>query len=252
VVSLSNQERPFDRLRVNGLDTIFKKSDRRLRYREVTGVVTGAEMFTGIIEEVGTVKSMQRGRLIISAKEVLKGTKLGDSISVNGACLTVTDISGDSFSVDVMAETVRRTGIETLLPGQGVNLERALPADGRFGGHFVQGHVDGTGKVLSMVPEGDAVLMEVAASPEIMHYLVEKGYIAVDGISLTVIRCDAKKFTVSLVSHTMRNTTLGKKKAGDVLNLEVDIMAKYVEKMKVESKPGISLEFLGEHGFLSG
>ncbi|MGB2885771.1 MAG: riboflavin synthase, partial [Dehalococcoidia bacterium] len=142
-------------------------------------------MFTGIVEEVGTVKSFQPGRLTISAVEVLKGTKLGGSINVNGACLTVTAMSNNSFSVDVMAETMRRTNIGALLPGQGVNLERSLAVDGRFGGHFVQGHVDGTGKIVSMVPEGEALLMEVAAPLGIMHYLVEKGSLAVDGISLT-------------------------------------------------------------------
>jgi riboflavin synthase len=151
--------------------------------------------------------------------------------------------------VDIMPETMRRTNIGTLMPGQTVNLERSLAANGRFGGHFVQGHVDGTGKIVSLVPEGEAVLMKVAAPAEITRYLVEKGYIAVDGISLTVINCDDSAFTVSLVTHTLRNTTVGGKKAGDVVNLEVDIMAKYVEKLRTESKPGISKEFLAEQGF---
>jgi riboflavin synthase len=146
---------------------------------------------------------------------------------------------------------MRRTNIGALLPGQGVNLERSLAVDGRFGGHFVQGHVDGTGKIVSMVPEGEALLMEVAAPLSIMHYLVEKGYIAVDGISLTIIRCNANRFTVSLVGYTQSRTTLGSKRAGDVANLEVDIMAKYMERMMAGSKPGISLEFLGEQGFLT-
>ena len=208
-------------------------------------------MFTGIVEEVGIVRSFQPGRLTISAAEVLKGTKLGDSIAVDGACLTVANIGDNSFSVDIMLETLRRTNLGALLPGQGVNLERSLAADGRFGGHFVQGHVDGTGKIISMVPEGEALLMEVAAPPDIMRYLVEKGYIAVDGISLTIIRCDATSFAVSLVAYTQKHTTLGGKRVGEVVNLEVDIMAKYVERMRVESKPGVSLEFLGEHGFLT-
>jgi len=208
-------------------------------------------MFTGIVEEVGTAKSLQGARLTISATEVLKGTKLGDSIAVNGTCLTVTNIGHNTFSVDIMPETMRRTNLGALLPGQGVNLERSLAADGRFGGHFVQGHVDGTGKIISMVPEGEALLMEVAAPPDIMRYLVEKGYIAVDGISLTIIRCDVTSFAVSLVAYTQKHTTLGGKRVGDVVNLEVDIMAKYVERMGVESKSGVSLEFLGEHGFLT-
>ncbi len=208
-------------------------------------------MFTGIVEEVGTAKSLQGARLTISAIEVLKGTKLGDSIAVNGTCLTVTNISDGTFSVDVMPETMRRTNLGALFPGQGVNLERSLAADGRFGGHIVQGHVDGTGKIISMVPEREALLMEVAAPPDIMRYLVEKGYIAVDGISLTIIRCDATSFAVSLVAYTQKHTTLGGKRVGDVVNLEVDIIAKYVERMRVESKPVISLEFLSEHGFMA-
>ncbi len=208
-------------------------------------------MFTGIVEEAGIVTAVQPGRLTISATEVLKGTKLGDSIAVNGACLTVANIGDNTFSVDIMLETLRRTNLGALLLGQGVNLERSLAADGRFGGHFVQGHVDGTGKIISMVPEGEALLMEVAAPPDIMRYLVEKGYIAVDGISLTIIRCNATSFAVSLVAYTQKHTTLGGKRVGEVVNLEVDIMAKYVERMREESKPGISLEFLGEHGFLT-
>lgn len=208
-------------------------------------------MFTGIVEEVGIVTAVQPGRLTISATEVVKGTKLGDSIAVNGTCLTVASIGDNSFSVDIMLETLRRTNLGALLLGQGVNLERSLAADGRFGGHFVQGHVDGTGKIISMVPEGEALLMEVAAPPDIMRYLVEKGYIAVDGISLTIIRCNATSFAVSLVAYTQKHTTLGGKRVGEVVNLEVDIMAKYVERMREESKPGISLEFLGEHGFLT-
>lgn len=208
-------------------------------------------MFTGIVEEVGIVTAVQPGRLTISATEVLKGAKLGDSIAVNGTCLTVASIGDNSFSVDIMLETLRRTNLGALLLGQGVNLERSLAADGRFGGHFVQGHVDGTGKIISMVPEGEALLMEVAAPPDIMRYLVEKGYIAVDGISLTIIRCNATSFAVSLVAYTQKHTTLGGKRVGEVVNLEVDIMAKYVERMREESKPGISLEFLGEHGFLT-
>ena len=208
-------------------------------------------MFTGIVEEVGIVKSLQPGRLTISATEVLIGTKLGDSIAINGACLTITDIGHNTFSVDIMPETMRRTNLGALVSGQRVNLERSLAADGRFGGHFVQGHVDGTGKIISIVPEGEALLLEVAAPPDIMRYLVEKGYIAVDGISLTIIRCGATSFAVSLVAYTQKNTTLGGKRVGEVVNLEVDIMAKYVERMRVESKSGVSLEFLGEHGFFT-
>lgn len=208
-------------------------------------------MFTGIVEEVGTVKSLRAGRLTVSAAEVLKGTSPGDSIAVNGACLTVTEIGGTIFSVDIMPETVRRTNLGTLLSGGGVNLERALAANGRFGGHFVQGHIDATGKVSSVAPEGEASLMEVAAPAEIMRYVVEKGYITIDGVSLTIIRCDDNFFTVSLVGYTKENTTLGSTRSGDIVNLEVDIIAKYVEKIKGQNKREVSLEFLAEHGFLS-
>ncbi|UCG84466.1 MAG: riboflavin synthase [Dehalococcoidia bacterium] len=208
-------------------------------------------MFTGIVEEIGQVKVLKQNKLTIGAKKVLEGTKVGDSISVNGACLTVTNYSVDSFSVDIMPETIRRTNIGILKPGNTVNLERSMPADGRFGGHFVQGHVDGTGKIKSMVTEGDAVVMEVAAPPEITRYLVEKGYIALDGISLTIVNCDEQAFTVSLVAHTLKNTILQNKRAGDVVNLEVDIMAKYIERAGSAGKRDINMELLGEHGFLS-
>ena len=150
-----------------------------------------------------------------------------------------------------MAETLRRTTLGELIPGQAVNLERALAADGRFGGHFVQGHVDGTGKIISLVPEGDATLMKIAAPKEIMQYIVEKGFIAVDGVSLTVVRCDATSFTVSLVGYTKQATTLGHKRSGSIVNLEIDIMAKYMEKLHKGSGNSISIEFLGEHGFLT-
>ena len=207
-------------------------------------------MFTGIVEEIGTVKSLQAGRLTIAADGVLNGTKLGDSINVNGACLTVTAIGGNTFSIDVMPETLRRTNLGALRPGEGVNLERALAADGRFGGHFVQGHADGAGRVSSVVSEGEALLLKVAAPSDIIRYVVEKGFIAVDGVSLTTTNCDAVSFTVSLVAYTLQHTTLGRKKPGDVANLEVDIIAKYVERLVGERKPGVSLEFLGKHGFL--
>jgi len=206
-------------------------------------------VFTGIVEEVGTIKSLQSGKLTIAAAEVLKSAKAGDSIAVNGACLTVTRTSGNTFSVDVMPETLRRTNLGSLRPGDGVNLERALAADGRFGGHFVQGHVDGTGKVTSIAAEKEALLMKISAPPDIMRYVVEKGFIAVDGVSLTIAQYDTTSFTVSLVGFTQQHTTLGRRKAGEVVNLEVDIIAKYVEKLRGESKPGVTLEFLGKHGF---
>ncbi len=208
-------------------------------------------MFTGIVEEVGTVKSLQSGKLSITASKVLTGTIPGDSIAVNGTCLTATIINDKVFTVDVMPETLRRTNLGTLRPNDSVNLERAMAANGRFGGHFVQGHVDATGKIASLVPEGDAVLMKVEASPEIMRYVVEKGFIAVDGVSLTVVSYDETSFTVSLVGFTRKNTILGNIKRGDVVNLEVDIMAKYAEKAVGREKTGISMDYLEKKGFLA-
>lgn len=206
-------------------------------------------MFTGIIEEVGTIKSSQRGRLAISATKVLAGTNLGDSIAVNGVCLTVTDLNDGSFSVEVMPETLRCTNLGMLNAGDAVNLERAIAVDGRFGGHFVQGHVDGTGRVLALAPEGGAIIMRVAAPSEIMRYLIHKGFVALDGISLTTIECSATSFSVSLVTHTRQQTTLGKKQPGDMVNLEIDIISKYVEQFTSRDKSGITIEFLSEHGF---
>jgi riboflavin synthase len=206
-------------------------------------------MFTGIIEEIGRVKSVQRGRLTISANKVFEDLKLGDSIAVNGVCLTITALNKDTFAVDIMPETMRRSNLGMLSPGDEVNLERALVVGGRMGGHFVQGHVDDTGRVLSLIPEAEAVLMWIAAPAEITNYLVEKGFIAVDGISLTVINRNASSFTVSLVAYTLEHTTMGKKKPGDIVNLEIDILAKYVEQL-TKGKGGITPEFLAEHGFL--
>jgi riboflavin synthase len=206
-------------------------------------------MFTGIVEEVGTVKSAQPGKLTIAAKKVLEGTSLGDSIAVNGACLTVTALDKEALSTDVMPETMRRTNLGALRPRDGVNLERGLAVGGRMGGHFVQGHVDGTGRIISLIPEEGAVLMRVAAPADIMNYLVEKGFIAIDGVSLTIISRDATSFTISLVAYTRENTILGHRKPGDVVNIEVDILAKYVEQLIKGRKSGITPEFLAEHGF---
>jgi riboflavin synthase len=207
-------------------------------------------LFTGIVEEVGTVKSVRSGRLTISASKVLEGTKFGDSLAVNGACLTVSALNAGSFSVDVMPETLRRTNLGLLRLGAQVNLERALPIGGRLGGHLVQGHVDATGKVASLMPEAGAVLVKYTAPPELMRYIAEKGFIAVDGVSLTVISLDTTSFTVSSVNYTLEHTILGSKRPGDLVNLEVDIMAKYVERLKERSGSGITLDFMAERGFL--
>ncbi len=207
-------------------------------------------MFTGIIEEIGRVRAARPARLTLTAKKVLEDTEPGDSIAVNGACLTVTELSPHSFSVDVMPETLRRTNLGALRSGDGVNLERPLAAGGRFGGHFVQGHVDGVGRLRSVVPENEALLLKFEAPQEIMRYIVQKGFIAVDGVSLTVVECNSTTFSVSLVTYTLENTTLGGRRPGDMVNLEVDIIAKYVARLR-EGGAAITMEFLAEHGFLS-
>lgn len=207
-------------------------------------------MFTGIVEEVGNVKSVGSGKLTVSASAVLEATRLGDSMAVNGACLTVSAMNSGSFSVDVMPETLKRTNLGQLHPGSSVNLERALMVGGRVGGHLVQGHVDATGRVVSLVREGGAVIAKLAAPPEVLRYVVEKGFIAADGVSLTVVGYDKSSFSVSLVGYTLNNTVLGSRKVGDQVNLEVDIIAKYVEKLR-EGRGGVTLDFLSDHGFTS-
>jgi riboflavin synthase len=208
-------------------------------------------MFTGIVEEVGKLKLAQPKKLSITASGVMEGTKRGDSIAVNGVCLTVTELSGSSFCVDVMPETLRRTNLGMLHPGDSVNLERALSlSGGRLGGHLVQGHIDATGKVLSIVLEEDALLVRYAAPPEAICYMVDRGFIAVDGVSLTVISHDTTSFVVSLVSYTRQHTTLGSKRIGEVVNLEADIIAKYVEHLKEKSSSGITVNLLAEQGFI--
>jgi riboflavin synthase len=207
-------------------------------------------LFTGIVEEVGAVKSISSGKLTVSASVVLEGTRLGDSIAVNGTCLTVSALESTSFSVDVMPETLKRTSLGQLRTGSSVNLERALMVGGRVGGHLVQGHVDATGMVASLLPEGKAVIARFSAPPEILRYVVEKGFIAVDGVSLTVVGYDKNSFSVSLVGYTLESTVLGSRKVRDQVNLEVDIIAKYVEKLR-EGRGGVTLDFLSEHGFTS-
>jgi len=192
-------------------------------------------MFTGIVEEKGTVGHISlagiSGSIAIKARKVLEGTRIGDSIAVNGVCLTVVSLRPDGFTADVMAETIRRTGLGSLKPGDQVNLERAMAADGRFGGHIVAGHIDGVGTIRSAVPEGNAVWITIDAPPQILRYIVEKGSIAIDGISLTVAYVDESVFKVSVIPHTAAETTLLSKKAGDIVNLENDIVGKYIEKL---------------------
>jgi len=208
------------------------------------------KMFTGIVEEIGTVRQTSSSRLSIEARDVPNGTKPGDSISVSGACLTVTSITGRGFDVEIMPETIRRTNIGGLHYGDKVNLERAVPANGRFGGHFVQGHVDDVGEVLSIKPEEGASIARISAPSQLLKYIVIKGFIAVDGVSLTVNGCDDFSFAVSLVDFTRKHTTLGIIKPGDTVNLEVDIMAKYIEKLQQKGKNGVTLDLLAEQGFL--
>lgn len=214
-------------------------------------------MFTGIVEELGTVKQVVSGsawgQIEIAGREVLEGTKLGDSIAVNGVCLTVTNLRSGSFTADVMAETMRRSNLGSLKKGDQVNLERAMAADGRFGGHMVSGHIDGTGVISQMKQEGNAVWVTVDTSEDLMRLIVEKGSIAIDGISLTVAKEMPGAFQVSIIPHTGEETTLLKKKTGAVVNLENDMIGKYVEKlMRKESEGGgssLTLDFLKQHGF---
>ena len=192
-------------------------------------------MFTGIVEECGTVldvlKNGVSGSVQIQASTVLEGTKTGDSIAVNGVCLTVTKLTKSSFTADVMAETFRRTNLGNLEKNSRVNLERAMAADGRFGGHIVSGHIDGTGIISRIKEEGNAVWIYISAPQSILNLIVEKGSVAVDGISLTVAAVSDKEFAVSVIPHTRENTALSGKKTGAVVNLENDIIGKYVQKL---------------------
>lgn len=217
-------------------------------------------MFTGIIEEIGTVRRIERGaagaRLTIAAKTVLEGTELGDSIATNGVCLTVVSMTSDSFSADVMAESLRRSGLGALQTGSPVNLERAMPLNGRFGGHIVSGHIDGTGTIASQKREDNAVWVTVRAPAALLRYIVEKGSIAIDGVSLTVAAVDETGFAVSIIPHTGAQTILLDKKAGETVNLECDVIGKYVEKLLAPYAPtdkaapsGITMEFLAQNGF---
>ena len=191
-------------------------------------------MFTGIVEEIGIVQELKEiaagWSLTVSAQIVLEGVQLGDSIAVNGTCLSVTHLTDHTFTVGLAPETLRRTNLGDLHPGDGVNLERSLAANGRVDGHFVQGHVDGTGVIRSFEPEGDSVWVTVETPPELLHYIVPKGFVAVDGISLTVVDVLEDAFTFMLIAHTQQHVTLPKKPVGGRVNLEVDILGKYVEK----------------------
>lgn len=208
-------------------------------------------MFTGIIEEMGTVKSLNiqgnSGNISILAKKVLEGTAIGDSIAVNGICLTVTTMNADGFTADVMAETVRRSSLASLKAKDKVNLERAMAANGRFGGHIVSGHIDGTGQITSYKKEENAVWVTIATPKEILDLIVEKGSICIDGISLTVAEVAKRDFKVSVIPHTAKETTLLIKKVGDLVNLENDIVGKYVQRLLVkEPESKLTMDLLRE------
>jgi len=207
-------------------------------------------VFTGIVEEVGKVTSAQPGSLVITAGDILQRLEVGGSIAVNGVCLTIISFDTNTFSVDIMLETKERTNLGLLSAGDRVNLELPLALGGQLGGHLVQGHVDATGRVASVIRQGEARIVMFEASPEIMRYIVEKGFIAVDGVSLTVVTKDTSSFQVSLVDYTWRHTVLGDRQVGDLVNLEVDIIAKYVEQLSQPRSGSITTEFLQEHGFL--
>jgi len=213
-------------------------------------------MFTGLVEELGEIKTVKRLgnslKLSIKAKTILSDIKLGDSIAVNGTCLTVVSFGDNYFEVDVMPETFSKTNLKFLKSGDKVNLERTLRPSDRFGGHIVQGHVDEVGFISEIKPYEIANLVKIKASQEFLNYLVSKGSIAVDGVSLTIVEVFNDSFTVSLIPHTFKHTTLGFKKVGDPVNLEADILAKYVFNFlkKASASQKLDLNFLAEHGFL--
>ena len=211
-------------------------------------------MFTGIVEEVGTIRQILQGRcsavVEVEARLVTEDLKIGDSVAVNGVCLTVTEKSSRGFRADVMHETLNRSSLAALRPGCPVNLERAMAADGRFGGHLVAGHVDGTGIITQVRQDGTAVWYTVRAEAALLRYVVEKGSIAIDGISLTVAAVTEENFFFFLIPHTARSTALKTKGAGDLVNLETDIIGKYVEKLLTPVKqPGITRDWLAQYGF---
>lgn len=221
-------------------------------------------MFTGIVEEMGSIRAVKRNRnsamLVINAEKVLENTSEGDSISVNGICLTVTSMGQGFFSADVMHETMNRSSLSRISPGDSVNLERAMAAYGRFGGHIVSGHVDGTGTIKDIRRDENAVWFTISAKPEILEYIVEKGSVALDGISLTVANVRDEDFDVSVIPHTLTMTVLSKKRPGDIVNIENDVIGKYVKRFLTGGESGktgggtnrnkgITEEMLMEYGF---
>lgn len=216
-------------------------------------------MFTGLIEEIGIIQSIKRDKVSaaiqIVAKTILNDIKIGDSINTSGACLTVTSFDTNCFWVDVMTETMNHTNLKTLKSGSQVNLERALKLGGRIGGHMVSGHIDGTGVISNIQTVENARIIQIQTEPDILKYIIRKGSIAIDGISLTVMEINHLEFSVSIIPHTGSMTTLFDKIPGSMVNLECDMIGKYVEKL-IKNTPtdsntsNISMEYLGEHGFL--
>lgn len=214
-------------------------------------------MFTGLIEEIGYIEKItsqnSSGQLLIHAKAIQEGTKLGDSIAVNGVCLTVTNVTKTSFTADVMPETLKRSNLGNLQKGSPVHLERAMAANGRFGGHMVSGHIDGTGIISGKKQEGNAIRLFITADTPLLRQMIEKGSIAIDGVSLTVISVEQSQFSVGIIPHTSTQTILLDKKIGDSVNLETDVIAKYIQRFfennsQHQEKP-LTLEFLRENGF---
>ena len=212
-------------------------------------------MFTGIIEEVGHVKSLHRGAksftLEVEAEKVLEGTLVGDSIATNGVCLTVTSLTGHGFTADVMPETVSRTALGELVSGSPVNLERALSLQTRLGGHIVSGHIDGTGRITDRRQDDTALWITIECDSKLLRYIIEKGSVTLQGVSLTVARVDERSFAISLIPHTQAATTLHQAKVGDLVNIENDIIAKYVEKLLGKGPDNGSdlLDKMAKYGF---
>ena len=216
-------------------------------------------MFTGIVEEIGTIEKIQMGAnsavLYIKASTVLEGTRIGDSIAANGVCLTVTSLTPGGYTADVMHETLNRSSLSKLKAGSHVNLERAMAADGRFGGHIVAGHVDGVGSITNIQKDDNAIWYTIGCDQAILKYIVEKGSITIDGISLTVAKLDDKSFSISAIPHTVANTILAEKRVGDIVNLENDIVGKYIERFMTftaneeKNESGVTLEMLAKYGF---
>lgn len=218
-------------------------------------------MFTGIIEEIGRINAIRHGAhsavLVINASDIMNDVNIGDSVAVNGVCLTVTAFTKEGFCADVMHETLKRSSLAALKSGSVVNLERAMAVGSRFGGHIVAGHVDGVGTICEVTKDDNAVWYRIKAADKVLRYIVEKGSVAIDGISLTVAKVTASDFSVSIIPHTAGQTILSAKKAGDIVNIENDVIGKYVEKLlmpyepdKTEAKDkGITMEFLYKNGF---